>query len=131
MEDGQPVHGYNKSKKEKSIVVATQGYNKLKYHYCPIGLDPVKEAEWVQNIEDRVNITYWHIDLYSCFLVKRDKPWFQAMIPEIYRFAEDLAFWREKGIVEYKNHLALKKKNKPCRTKKEKQNTPTTRMYVV
>lgn len=76
-----------KDGKMKGILIHFQGKEPI-YKYAPIGLTkeefdvwydkqmeekPV-ELNWIKNI-------YWYMDNYSCSLVVRNKPWFNAVVP--------------------------------------------------
>jgi len=106
--------------KEKGLIVST--WNKgqehtgsPKYHYCPPNIPIEKQEEWLnpffnENKYDIDNISYWKVALYSCFTVKRDKAWFTAIIPEIYRFHNDLKYWKEQGSQKLKEQINNNKK---------------------
>ena len=62
------------------------------YRYIPIGQIPPKEEdveEWATMFESNIEnadfscVIYWYLDEYSCVLVKRNRPWFDAAIPKI------------------------------------------------
>ena len=107
---------------EKGSVVSTWDINQEhtgspKYHFSDIGLSKEDEDKWTEQFFDEEkytihNITHWHVGTYSCYTVKRDKPWFNSIIPEIYRFHEDLNDWKEKGVEELQKYIDSKKRKK-------------------
>ena len=112
----------DKDREEKGVVVATWdiGQDHIgspKYHYSDIGLTLEAEDKWMdqffnESIYEIHSVTHWYIGLYSCYTVKRDKAWFNAIVPEIYRFREDLEYWKEQGKEKLVEHIASKKKKK-------------------
>ena len=109
-------------RKEKGIVIGT--WNKQqehigspKYHYCPYNITPEEEEVWMEQFfnEEKYDIeciSHWKINNYSCFTVKRDKAWFNAIIPEIYRFHEDLSFWKKEGKERLEKYIEENNKKK-------------------
>jgi putative phage-type endonuclease len=99
---------------EKGLVISVwnnkEHIGSPKYHYCPIDLSHEEEEKWMEPFFDEEkyeieNITHWKIGVFSCFTVKRDKAWFNGIVPEIYRFNKDLKYWQEQGKDKLKKHI--------------------------
>ena len=127
-------HDYleDKDNTDKGLIIATwdkdqEHIGSPKYHYCSMGLTSEEEEKWMGQFFDETKydieaITHWHVSVYSCHTVARDKAWFNAIVPEIYRFIEDLNYWKEKGKDEMVAHIAGKKnKRKKERELKKKE----------
>jgi putative phage-type endonuclease len=58
------------------------------YEYSPLGIQDIDS--WTQEYREKyapayvlVNTVYWYLDQYSCVLVKRNRDWFQAVLPKV------------------------------------------------
>ena len=122
----------DKDNKEKGMIIGTWAKGQKhdgspKYNYCPIGLTIEEEEKWMEpffneEVYDIHSISHWYIGVYSCYTVKRDKAWFNAIVPEIYRFIDDLNYWKEQGKDKLKEHIQSKKKKKKPAGPKQVQN---------
>ena len=109
--------------KDKGLIISTwnKGQDHVgspKYHYCAPKLTAEEEDKWLEpffneELYEIDDITHWKVQLYSCFTVKRDRAWFNAIVPEIYRFSEDLNYWREQGADALKTYIKEHNKKKP------------------
>lgn len=91
--------------------------------------------DWIQSKKDQhakdfvlSNVVYWGLDQYSCVLVKRNRVWFDAAIPNIEKI------WRivEKERTTGCEHRAPKKRGEPKQAFSEyrKQNRDTQEVIV-
>ena len=107
---------------EKGILMSTWDKGQVhegspKYHYCPITYTPEEEDKWLEpffneELYEIDNIAHWKIEVYSCLTVKRDKAWFNGIVPEIYRFNEDLRYWQGQGKDNLKKYILDNNKKK-------------------
>lgn len=112
-----------KDGKLKGVLIHYQGREPI-YKYAPIGIteqefdiwyekqmdDKPDELNWIKNI-------YWYLDAYSSSLVVRNRPWFEAVLPE---FQEVWNTILEERVTGY-DHRKPKKRVK----KVEPEITPT------
>ena len=63
-----------------------------KYIYMPLDIpcDPASINEWIQKTKTEMKpkytlytTHYWYLDEFSCILVKRNRLWFQSVLPKI------------------------------------------------
>jgi hypothetical protein len=62
------------------------------YRFNPMNLVLEKEEldNWIESVKEEVTkdwilyeTKYWYLNEYSCVLVRRNKPWFNAVVPKI------------------------------------------------
>ena len=60
------------------------------YEYCPLNTTTIKEYEaWVDEMMERnkgrlfIKYIYWHLDLWSCVYVPRNRAWFEANVGQM------------------------------------------------
>lgn len=80
------------------------GNNKLQYAYSDIGLSEDELDEWVNDKIAEINtqdpnfilqkISYWLMEFSSIVLVKRDRSFFQRILPTIQQFWKDVEYFR-------------------------------------
>jgi len=108
-QDGQPYLTLDNKNKGIVVVACDDNLNKLEYFYSEITLtfDDLKKwtEEKIEEICDNPNLsyvktTYWKLDTFSCVKVQRDREWFLEALPKIYKFWDELTFYKE-------NHEAL------------------------
>lgn len=83
------------------------------YEYSPLGIQDIDA--WTQECREKyaptyvlVNTVYWYLDQYSCVLVKRNRDWFQAALPQIRELWNTVQQERETG---YEHRAPTKRKN--------------------
>lgn len=83
------------------------------YEYSPLGLQDIDA--WTQECREKyaptyvlVNTVYWYLDQYSCVLVKRNRDWFQAVLPQIRELWDTVLRERVSG---FEHRAPTKRKN--------------------
>lgn len=108
-QDGQPYLTLDNKNKGVVVVACDDNLNKLEYFYSEITLSYQELNRWTeQKVEEicdnpklsYVKTTYWKLDTFSCVKVERDREWFKEALPKIYKFWDQLTYYKE-------NHDAL------------------------
>ena len=83
------------------------------YEYSSIGIHEIDA--WTQQCREKyaptyvlVNTVYWHLDQYSCVLVKRNRDWFEAVLPQIRELWNTIQSERVSG---FEHRAPTKRKN--------------------
>jgi len=135
-ENGVIIHGYTSDKLEKGCVITYK--NKcdpigcIKYIYSELYQPNHKVIEWRDNECERIlndggeviDCKFWKLLIYDVTFVKRDKDFWNKVVPEIINFWSDVLKWRKKGIENLKLHIQYEKEKKKLdneKMKKEKE----------
>lgn len=84
------------------------------YLYSPIGLSESELEEWINTNIEELNdeepnfnlekITYWILEYSSVVLVKRDRVFFEKLVPHVKQFWKDVVYFRD-HINELDNYI--------------------------
>jgi putative phage-type endonuclease len=95
---------------------ASKSANEPHYEYMPldIELSPDAVSEWTKGRRDSLRVggfalfctIYWYLDEYSCVMIPRNRPWFEAGLPKIREVWETIVKERTGGY----EHRAAKKR---------------------
>lgn len=114
-EDGDEIKQRNNL--EKGLILNYSEYGIVKYIYADIGLCKKdiysfieKEKEKIANNHNTyfIGLTWWKLDIYSCILIKRDREWFESILPSIHSFWEEVEKYRICGNQELKKEIKKK-----------------------
>ncbi len=94
--------------------------NKFHYLYCPLfssnSMIEIWKDEKMNYLQENDFMfkeeKYWKITRYECTLVKRDKEWWNNSVKDIFKFYDDLLFFKKDNNVEILKKRILEKKSK-------------------
>jgi len=119
--DTNNKHGETTNNYPKGITLTYREKNELKYSYIYPELFKSDEyyLKWMSDNKNNVindghefiEAKWWYIERYECTLVKRDKKWWITTIPEIYKFWNDVEYFKNNK-EELINIINNKKKRK-------------------
>jgi len=120
---------YNKMGMEKGVIV--EFFNKINKKYVfdysnvsirGVDIDNfIKECKKKRECEDNLifsTVCYWELVQISCIPIYRNQEWFNAKIPKLKKFWDDVIEYRNKSSKELENYINLKKKVKKKKKKK-------------
>lgn len=110
---------FSSNNEEKGVVLEYYNYelDKNLYHYSTMNIDNKTFESWQDNLinvilEDQnleyIQTSFWILNEYSCILVKRDRDFWDNILPKINDFWQDVLKYRKIGI----ESLIDKKKRK-------------------
>ena len=106
-------HGYTSDNLPKGLVLEyeTEG---IEYEFSPwlASLDDI--LTWKNKIVGErgvcTNEQWWKITRYECTLVRRDKEWWNSIVPDIIKFWSEVVHYREVGNEEVKKKIQSRKR---------------------
>mgnify|MGYP001479367865 CR=1 FL=1 len=114
--------GFTKDDLPKGYTITFMKNGEPKYHYlyCPLFSSDEFILQWKQEKMNYLQENdfmfkeekYWKITRYECTLVKRDKEWWNNSVKDIYKFYDDLLFFKKDDNVEILKKRILEKKSK-------------------
>ena len=118
IEDGTFTHTSSGKQKGLIVMYVHQTENIPKYHYLPLNSTQEDCEKWEQSLTELyidqpytwMKNIYWKLDVLSCVLVKRNKPWFESCIHTISNLWDIVEKERENG--EYVKRMPKKRQTK-------------------
>lgn len=120
---------YNNLGMEKGIIAVylNRKTKKYEFEYSELGLNREQFEKWkptVKFIRDDcmnnyvfVEYTFWNLLQVSCVPIYRDQKWFSEAHLVLKKFWEEVVYYRERGIEQYKKDI---QKKKDAKKKKDK-----------
>ena len=107
-------HGKTSEGLPKGLVLEYTVDDQIKYKYSPwlASIDDV--LNWRNKIIDELTVTckekWWKITRYECTLVRRDREWWNTVVPDIIQFWADVVHYRNVGNEEVQKRIQGRKR---------------------
>lgn len=107
-------HGYTRDSLPKGLVLEFYTDEGIEYEFSPwlASLDEI--LNWKNKIVGErgvyTNEKWWKITRYECTLVRRDKVWWNSVVPDIIKFWSEVVHYREVGNEEVKKRIQGRKR---------------------
>uniref|UniRef100_A0A6C0CDT0 YqaJ viral recombinase domain-containing protein n=1 Tax=viral metagenome TaxID=1070528 RepID=A0A6C0CDT0_9ZZZZ len=108
------VKGYTSDNLPKGLVLDYETEEGIEYEFSPwlASLDDI--LNWKNKIIGErgvcTNEKWWKITRYECTLVRRDKVWWNSVVPDIIKFWSEVVHYREVGNEEVKQKIQSRKR---------------------
>ena len=108
------VKGYTSDNLPKGLVLEFYTDEGIEYEYSPwlASLDDILnwKNKFVSERGVYTNEKWWKITRYECTLVRRDKEWWNSVVPDIIKFWSEVVHYREVGNEEVKKRIQGRKR---------------------
>ena len=107
-------NGYTSDNLPKGLVLEYETEEGIEYEFSPwlASLDDI--LNWKNKIVGErgvyTNEKWWKITRYECTLVRRDKEWWNSVVPDIIKFWSEVVHYREVGNEEVKKRIQGRKR---------------------
>jgi putative phage-type endonuclease len=106
--------GYTSDNLPKGLVLEYNTEDGIEYEFSP-WLAPLDDIlDWKNKIIDErgicTNEKWWKITRYECTLVRRDKVWWNSVVPDIIKFWSEVVHYRDVGNEEVKKRIQGRKR---------------------
>lgn len=108
------VKGYTSDNLPKGLVLDYETEDGIEYEFSPwlASLDDI--LNWKNKIIGErgvcTNEKWWKITRYECTLVRRDRVWWNSVVPDIIKFWSEVVHYREVGNEEVKQKIQSRKR---------------------
>jgi hypothetical protein len=108
------VKGYTSDNLPKGLVLDYETEEGIEYEFSPwlASLDDI--LNWKNKIIGErgvcTNEKWWKITRYECTLVRRDRVWWNSVVPDIIKFWSEVVHYREVGNEEVKQKIQSRKR---------------------
>ena len=108
------VKGYTSDNLPKGLVLDYETDDGIEYEFSPwlASLDDI--LNWKNKIIGErgvcTNEKWWKITRYECTLVRRDRVWWNSVVPDIIKFWSEVVHYREVGNEEVKQKIQSRKR---------------------
>ena len=106
-------HGYTSDNLPKGLVLEFYTDEGIEYEFSPwlASLDDI--LNWKNKIVGERGVCvekWWKITRYECTLVRRDREWWNSVVPDIIKFWSEVVHYREVGNEEVKKRIQGRKR---------------------
>lgn len=109
IQDGKTSHGL-----PKGLVLEYTVEGELRYKYSPWLSSVDGILNWKNNMIQELGVSckekWWKITRYECTLVRRDRDWWNSVVPDIIQFWADVVHYRKVGNEEVQKRIDGRKR---------------------